>query len=345
MSDQSSEFLAKAAAEPVRLSIHDLLAIWSFRYRDFDSVGRIQRDLAASGLACEPSFAEGSMREMVTVGVVPASEAPSGDRSGEEAPCAPADDGMPQAAEDDDELALPQVAWLVSDVPSAVAGIKYVHPSATLEQAQQIMMESGFSQLAVMTGPTELKGAVSWEGIAKARIANARVNLGDAIDRFPKMVYADQELLEQLDAIFAAGFVFVRDHNDFISGIITNADLTSQFGDLTTPFFQLGEIERRIRQCIGAVFSVDELRQVTRKPTLTSVNDMMFGQYQRLLEDRDRWQRLHWMLDREMFIEHLDDVRKVRNHIMHFGARPLDDAQKNRLAKFLYVMRYLNPMP
>jgi hypothetical protein len=30
---------------------------------------------------------------------------------------------------------------------------------------------------------------------------------------------------------------------------------------------------------------------------------------------------------------------------MHFGAEPLDSAQKARLAAFLGVMRYLNPMP
>jgi len=70
---------------------------------------------------------------------------------------------------------------------------------------------------------------------------------------------------------------------------------------------------------------------------------MMFGQYQNLLKDPDRWQRMHWMLDRERFIDHLDDVRMVRNHIMHFGARPLDNSQKNRLTKFLDMMRHLNP--
>jgi hypothetical protein len=30
---------------------------------------------------------------------------------------------------------------------------------------------------------------------------------------------------------------------------------------------------------------------------------------------------------------------------MHFGARPLSDSQKDRLAKFLDAMRYLNPLP
>jgi len=229
MTDRISEFLAKAATGPVQLSIHDLLATWGFRYRDFDNVGRIERDLAAASLRCEPSFADGSMRTTVTVAAISSGEAEAADQT---AASSGADESAPGAVEEDEQLVLPQVAWLVRDVPSATAGIEFVHPSATLEQAQQIMMENGFSQLAVMTGPAELKGAVSWEGIAKARVANASVNLGGAIDRFPRVVYADQELLDQLGVIYAAGFVFVRDQDDCVSGIITNADLTSQFADL-----------------------------------------------------------------------------------------------------------------
>jgi CBS domain-containing protein len=340
MTDRISEFLEKAATGPVQLSIHDLLATWGFRYRDFDNVGRIERDLAAARLRCEPSFVDGSMRTVVTVAAISANEADAADQT---AASPGADESAPEAAEQDEQLVLPQVAWLVRDVPSATGSIEYIHPSATLEQAQQIMMENGFSQLAVMTGPTELKGAVSWEGIAKARVANASVSLGNAIDRFPKVVYADQELLDQLDVIYAAGFVFVRDQDDNICGIITNADLTSQFADLTIPFYQLGEIERRIRQCISAAFSIEELRRATGRPKLESADNMMFGQYQNLLKDPDQWQRMHWMLDRERFIDHLDKVRIMRNHVMHFGARPLDDSQKNRLTKFLDTMRHLSP--
>lgn len=336
MTDRISEFLAKAAAGPVQLSIHDLLATWGIRYRDFDNVGRIERDLAAARLRCEPSFADGSMRTMVTVAAI------SSDAADQTVASPDADERTSESVEEDKQLILPQVAWLVRDVPSANAGIEQVHPSATLEQAQQIMMENGFSQLAVMTGPAELKGAVSWEGIAKARVANASVSLGGAINRFPKVVYADQELLDQLDVIYAAGFVFVRDQDDNICGIITNADLTNQFADLTKPFYQLGEIERRIRQCIKTVFSIEEVRRAIGRPRLESIEDMMFGQYQILLKDPDRWQRMNWMLDRDRFIDHLDDVRIMRNHVMHFGARPLDDAQKNRLTKFLDMMRHLN---
>jgi hypothetical protein len=92
---------------------------------------------------------------------------------------------------------------------------------------------------------------------------------------------------------------------------------------------------------VRAVFSVEELRQLTGWSTLRSVDDMMFGQYQRLLDDPGRWQRMHWALDRGTFIEHLDDVR---NHVMP-SAHGRSASHRRTGAKFLDSMRYLNPLP
>jgi predicted transcriptional regulator len=343
MTDRVAEFLAKAAAEPAELTVRELLAVWGFRYRDYDSTGRVQTDLRAAGMVCEPPFTEGGMNSVVIVGAPAIAYGPEAfEPAGPTAEDEGATDDEPGT---DEQLRLPQVSLRIRDILSATAGIRSVRPDATLEQVQHIMMTNGYSQLAVVTGPAELKGAISWEGIAKARIAKQTLTLSDAIDRYPQVVYADQELLDQLPVIYAAGFVFVKDHNDRLCGIVTNADLTSQFGDMTTPFFQLGEIERRIRPCIDAVFGTEELRRATKKRKLTCADEMTFGEYCLLFDDDERWSRMHWGLDRVMFAEHLDEVRKIRNHIMHFGAKPLDGAQKARLAAFLDVMRYLNPMP
>jgi restriction system protein len=343
MTDRVAEFLAKAAAEPAELTVRELLAVWGFRYRDYDSTGRIQTDLRATGMTCEPPITEGGMNSIVTVGAALDRGADArGPADDEGQGAADADDSV---EEPDERLQLPQVAPRIRDIPSATGGITAVHPGATLEQVQHIMMTKGYSQLAVLTGPHELKGAVSWEGIAKAGIAKDRLTLSDVIDKYPLVVHADQDLLAQLSVIYRAGFVFVRDSNSSICGIVTNADLTSQFGDMTAPFFQLGEIERRMRPCIDAVFSADELCAAVKNRKLTCASDMTFGQYQMLLSDEDRWSRMHWGVDREMFCVHLDDVRKIRNHIMHFGAEPLDNAQRAQLAAFLDVMRYLNPLP
>jgi restriction system protein len=339
MTDRVAEFLARADAKPVDLPVRDLLGIWGFRYRDHESTGRIQTDLRAAGLSCEPSFTEGSMRSIVRIESVAQLDSTAPVESGEHLDAVTA-----AIAEPDERLHLPQATLRIRDVPSATADLRSVEPGATLQQAQHIMMDHGFSQLAVMIGNHELKGAVSWESIAKARLAKDSPTLADATERFPKVVHADQELLGQLPVIFAAGFVFVKEQDGSFCRIVTNADLNKQFENLITPFMQLGEIERRIRPCISRTFELDEIRAAVGSRRLQSAENMTFGQYWILLKDPERWPRLHWGLDREMFASHLDEVRIIRNHVMHFGAQPLDDTQRTRLTSFLGIMRHLNPL-
>jgi CBS-domain-containing membrane protein len=208
------------------------------------------------------------------------------------------------------------------------------------------MMRHNFSQLAVMTGPTALRGTVSWDTIARAYVRARNITLADAIDALPKVVYADEELFGQMTMIYNAGYVFVRDNDDRVCGIVTTADLSDQFRLLTEPFFQLGEIERRLRRCITHAFTVDDLQCVASpgKP-IVSADNMMFGQYVRLLGDEPHWRAIKWQISREIFVRDLDDVRKIRNRVMHFSAGPLSGEQQGRLQSFLSWMRHLDPLP
>ncbi len=97
MNDQVAAFLAKAAAHPVELTIRDLLAIWGARYRDFDTVGRIERDLAANGLHCLPPCTEGAMSTLVRIGTGVSEPEPQ-----------PVEE--PDASQDE-ELVLPHASW------------------------------------------------------------------------------------------------------------------------------------------------------------------------------------------------------------------------------------------
>ena len=71
---------------------------------------------------------------------------------------------------------------------------------------------------------------------------------------------------------------------------------------------------------------------------------MTFAQYRDLLNDQARWQRMHWNVDRDMFISYLDDARKLRNRVMHFGTR-LQDEEERKLTACLSFMRHLDPQP
>lgn len=332
MNDEVTGFLARAAEQPAELTISQLLAIWGARYRDYDTVGRIQQDLAAVGLHCEPPFTEGAMSTVVRIGVgVPESETPPTDE--------------PDASEDQ-ELVLPHASLRVGDISSATNGITYVRPDAALADAQAIMIRDNFSQLAVMTGPSALRGTVSWDTIARAKILGDNITLADAIDPYPKVVHARDELFAQLTTIYDAGYVFVRDDAESVCGIVTTADLSDQFRLLTEPFFQLGEIEQRLRRCIQHVFPTEDLQCVANRRTpISSVEDMTFGQYVQLLRDNARWNRLKWQISADIFIHELNEVRKIRNGVMHFSTKSLDQHQEKRLRGFLSMMRYLDPQP
>ena len=347
MTDRAAEFIMKAAAGPIELPIRQLLAVWGFRARTYDSVGRIQRDLSAAGLRCEPDLAEGGLDSVVRVSVAAAADADTSGLLADKDAAAVSEDHAatgPGIGAEDEQLELPTVSLLVGDIPSATSGITAVDPSQTLEQAQALMIAKDYSQLAVMAGPRDLKGAVSWRTIARARLSKSEISFTDVIDQHPRVVHADEDLLGQIDIIYAADFVFVRSGDDCICGIITTADLTSRFRDLTSPFFQLGEIEGRLRRCINRVFTLEELRQATRQPKLRSAADMTFGQYFYLLKDEARWQRMHWVVDRVMFVGYLEGVRKIRNRVMHFGIQ-LDEEDKRQLVSFLHFMRSLDPLP
>ena len=155
----------------------------------------------------------------------------------------------------DEPLQLPPVALLVRHIPSAIGGLTSVSPEDSLGKAQALMSAHDYSQLPVMSNEWDLRGAVSWQSIAKASLINPDIKLKQATIPMPTVVHADDDLLGQIDVIYRDDFVFVREPDGQVSGIVTTADLTLRFRDLTTPFFELGEIERRLRRCISRAFS------------------------------------------------------------------------------------------
>jgi hypothetical protein len=60
---------------------------------------------------------------------------------------------------------------------------------------------------------------------------------------------------------------------------------------------------------------------------------MSVGDYKRVLENPELWQQLGWPLDRRVFIERLEEIRKIRNNVMHFNSSdplPKGDVDKIR---------------
>lgn len=343
---RQDEFLASAlkaaeAGSPRQVTVRELLGIWGARVRDFGVNERVDADLSNRGLTTRPDFRAVTLDD--TVSVILTTQIPS-----DEPPITVADtksaalEGVAQITitADDDE-----VAWdhglTIGNLPSASKPVSSVAPDATFEEAITLMLIEDYSQLAVMSGPRNLRGAVSWKSIAKARNANPDAKLSAAIFRAPEVPYT-ADLISALPLIQGGEFVFVLGVDKSVTGIVTLADVVEVYGQMASPFFMMGRIDQRLRRIIEANFLMktiiahcdpDGERGLDRHDQLT------MGDYQRILENPDCWDKLGWALDRRLFSARLKEIARVRNNLMHFNNDPLPNDMISMLQNFLDLLQ------
>ena len=219
---------AAESGSPRQVTVRELIGIWGSRVRDFGVNERVVADLNNRGLTTRPDFRAVTLDD--TVSVILTTQMPS-----DEPPVVIADKPS-EALEvaqvtitaDDDE-----VAWdhglTIGNLPSASKIVSSVAPDATFEQAITLMIIEDYSQLAVMSGPRNLKGAVSWKSIAKARNANPDAKLSAAIFRAAEVSYT-ADLISTLPLIQSREFVFVLGADRSVTGIVTLADVVEVYG-------------------------------------------------------------------------------------------------------------------
>lgn len=332
----SAQELLDAAASrppesPLRVSIRELLSCWGAARRTAGQVAQIEAELAENGLTSRPPFTEGWIDNSVEI--VRVDEGTS-----EAAP----EDGWTAAAEQD---AFPAITLRVGMLRPASGGVARVRPDDVLDVARSRMVADNYSQLAVIDEDEHLHGAVSWETIGKAQLATSARQVCE-VTAPVRAVDHHEDLLGQLDEIFRSGFVFVRGSDRRICGIVTTADLTAQFGDLARPFVLIEEVERRLRRRVDEVFSLDELQCTGRRtssPRIGSAADLSLGKYGYLLDSPENWKRLEWPLDHGLFLERLEQVRRVRNDLMHFTPDPLQQEQLAVLEGLVRMLRVVDP--
>lgn len=312
------------AGNPAELLVRDLFVRWGASSDGGPSVyQRIEADLANHGLTTSPNFRAVSLDTAVRF-VIPTQDESDGHAAG--------------SADDEDGL---YVGLTVGNIPSALGGVDSVPPDANFDQAITKMKLNGYSQLAVLSGPHNLRGAVTWQSIASARHANENATFADAIIH-ARVVRYDQELIEVLPELEAWDFVFVRDEMNKVAGIVTTADVVGTYRELSTPFILIGELDQVLRQIISRTFTLQEVTSLCNREgrrTITSFDDLEMGDYQSILGNPDRWKQLGWPLHRATFIERLNELRLTRNDVMHFNPGPLPPNTILKLRNMLKVLR------
>jgi len=221
-----------------------------------------------------------------------------------------------------------------------------VKPDAMLKEAVTQMLSHDYSQLPVMQNDREVKGVISWASIGSRSTLGRPCNVvRECMDPHYEISY-DTSLFAAIDSILTHEYVLIRAADRRICGIVTTADLSLQFLQLAEPFLLLGEIENHIRRLIDGRFNSKDLAEA-KDPAdtareVTTVSDLNFGAYVRLLENPERWAKLGLSIDRSVFVQQLEKVRAIRNDVMHFDPDGPVPSDLETLRHFAHFMQELH---
>lgn len=217
-----------------------------------------------------------------------------------------------------------------------------VKPESSLKEATTLMMLNDYSQLPVMSGSRNPTGYISWNTIGFASANGATSELvKDYMKNDIQLLQQDTPLLDAIETICRNDFVVVIKNDKSPCGIVTAADIASQFLTITEPFVLLEQIENHLRQILHGKILVQDLESLCKNNpsrSICCIDDLNFGEYIRLMEDEKYWNKLELTIDRNVFIKRLDQIREIRNDIMHFDPEGITDHQLRDLKNMSYFL-------
>ncbi len=234
----------------------------------------------------------------------------------------------------------------IGSLPAANKTLIVVNQDDQLSRAITLMLEHDFSQLPVMQGERDVKGMVTWKSIVKKGVLGGPREYVRDCREDVRIVDSDRTLFAEIPTIVEYGYVLVRNSKDRkITGIVTASDLSLQFQTLAEPFLLLREIELHVRKLLAAKVPLTQFEilpertSIDKKPQ--SVSDLTFGEYVRLIQHPEIWRKLDLNIDSQVFTALLDDVRNIRNDVMHFDPDPMTDVELNTLKRAARFMQQL----
>lgn len=235
--------------------------------------------------------------------------------------------------------------YRVGRLESANSPPKSVKPDGTLQQAVTLMLDRDFSQLPVMTTEREVKGIISWKTIGSRLALKKDCTVVRDCMEPARIVSVDESLFAAISEIALHDYVLVRAADNRICGIITASDFNEQFRKLAEPFLLVGEIENGIRRMLHGKYTAAELKAVKAPGEdgreIEGLADLNFGEYIRLIEEEKRWKKIRLEIDRTEFVSRLNQVREIRNDVMHFAPDGLEEPDLNTLREFAQFLRML----
>jgi predicted transcriptional regulator len=324
---QSAINSIQQGVEPQYL-VRDVLAWFGKTRRGVNVVAAIHGALSAANLETDPSFETAYLDEPVKI-----------KRTG-----GPIEDDIVRGGTVDDPVIR------VTSVAAAHRKIIAVSKSETVERAITLMLENNFSQLPVMSHveARTIDGMFSWRSLGVERAGGRQPNrVQDAMEHAEIVNHAD-DLVQVVQRILLHDVVVVQAPDRTFQGILTIHDIAEQFQALAEPFLLVGEIEKHVRRLIDGRFTHQQLMSVRAGDdgrTITTVADLTFGEYVRLVQSEENWLRLGLAIDRTEFVRILDRVREIRNDVMHFDPDGLDNEVRKELQSAKRLLTCISPEP
>lgn len=191
---------------------------------------------------------------------------------------------------------------------------------------------------------------ISWRSISMATMTDGKVpsNVRECLEsRLPEEIRSSEPISRAFQKIVEREVVLVRGDDGKVSGIVTATDLSVMFREQTESFLQVSEIENQLRRIImHGNFTNEELtnagdsRDSGRE--IQGVHDLTFGECIRLIENKQHWERLRLPVDRKVFVQLCDEVRNIRNDVVHFDPDGLTDVDLERLASLRRLLRQID---
>ena len=318
------------AGEPVTITPRELLSWVGASRRGINVVSQLRRKMEEAKVTTEPDF-EGvyidsdiKLQKVKTVKTAAAKKQVGSASTTAEAP----------STEVSTENVV-EPAHRISRLQAANRPPTMVSRDDSIQHAITLMLQNEFSQIPVKKGTNQLAGMISWRSICKKlHFADGCQRVGDCVEKHHE-VRNSASLFDVIPIVTRHDCVIVKNGTGKITGLVTNADISREFRNLTEPFLLLGEIENALRRLIDQRFPKDKLENA-RDPNLPprpieSASDLTFGEHLRLMENSDNWNQLGLPLERSAVVKQLEEIRQIRNDVMHFDPDPLDDKSKDEL--------------
>ena len=226
----------------------------------------------------------------------------------------------------------------VEDMFTPPQQVCFVTKNASLKKAWTIMRCYGFSQLLVVNqkpSTDELKysqviGCFSWESFAVVAMRDGGgYFVENSIEPFVERkesgkfvcVRYDEPVIDVAKKLQDHEYVIAKDDKDVVRAFVTPYDISRLYLDLVKPYSDLQKVEIYLRKITSRIpqEKIVECLQNHYKENFKSEFDpgrLEYSDYIILLKK-------NWIqglpFDKDFFLESLDQIRQLRNDVMHFN--------------------------